>query len=64
MAITKREPLSEAKRAELRRDPDVIYRRRAEEQPTPFVSGLRATGEMSGLQLLGRCDDEDDAREQ
>jgi hypothetical protein len=59
MAITKYQPLSEERRAALRRDPDVVYRQRIEEPPTPFISELRVTGYIDTLELLGRRDDED-----
>lgn len=60
MTITKREPINEERRAALRRDPDVVYRQRAENPSAPFISEIRVTGYIDTLALLGRCDDEED----
>jgi hypothetical protein len=59
MASTKYQPLTEERLDALRRDPEVVYHRRTEESPTPFVSELRVTGYIDTLELLGRRDEEE-----
>lgn len=64
MTITKYEPLSEDRRAALRREPGVIYRRRTTEKPERFVPEIHVTGYIDTLELLGRRDDDEDIEEQ
>ncbi len=59
MVRTKYQPLTEERLDALRRDPDVVYHRRADESPTPFVSELRVAGYIDTLELLGRRDEEE-----
>ena len=60
MTTRRHEPLSEEQRAKLRHMPGVIYRRRAEATPIPFVSEIHVTGYINTLELLGRSNDEDE----
>jgi hypothetical protein len=64
MTITKYEPLSEDRRAALRHEPGVIYRRRTTEKPERFVPEIHVTGYIDTLELLGRRDDDEDSEEQ
>lgn len=59
MARTKYPPLTEERLDALKHDPDVVYHRRTEESPPPFVSELRVTSYIDTLELLGRRDEEE-----
>lgn len=61
MTITKHDRRSDERLERLRRDPDVIYHRRATERPERFIPEISVTGYVDTLELLGRRDDESDA---